>query len=81
MPLLAQGLNPTAGLLAQLGYFYPPGQQDAVTAVSHWICGDPNSQVSTPWSTPKLYQVLKFSNAIDNNHAHLRMCTSPWLAR
>lgn len=47
MSLLGSSLNHKESWLAQLGYLYPRGQQDLITAISHWVCIDPDSQVST----------------------------------
>lgn len=41
------GLNPTQGWLAQLGYLYPPGAEDGITPITHWVCIDPDTQACT----------------------------------
>ena len=43
--LLGPGLLPTQGWLATLGYLYPPGAEDGITAITHWICIDPDTEV------------------------------------
>ena len=43
--LLGAGLLPTEGWLAMLGYLYPPGGEDSITPITHWICIDPDTQV------------------------------------
>ena len=43
--LLGPGLLPTQGWLAALGYLYPPGAEDGITAITHWICIDPDTEV------------------------------------
>lgn len=43
--LNGEGSRPTEGWLAQLGYLYPAGAEDGITAVTHWVCVDPNTQV------------------------------------
>ena len=45
MALLSKGLLPTKGWLAQLGYLYPPEAEDSITAITHWVCIDPDTQV------------------------------------
>ncbi|KAL3134029.1 hypothetical protein ABBQ32_008463 [Trebouxia sp. C0010 RCD-2024] len=42
--LLGAGLLPTQGWLARLGYLYPPGGEDSITGITHWVCIDPDTQ-------------------------------------
>ena len=42
-----EGNKPTGGWLSQLGYLYPPGAEDTITAITHWVCVDPNTKVRT----------------------------------
>ncbi|KAL0021594.1 hypothetical protein WJX79_001497 [Trebouxia sp. C0005] len=42
--LSGEGNKPTEGWLSQLGYLYPPGAEDTITAITHWICADPNTK-------------------------------------
>lgn len=51
MSLLGSRLNDKESWLANLGYLYPIGQEDSITAITHWICIDPDSHVSAAhWS-------------------------------
>ncbi|DBA75355.1 TPA: hypothetical protein ACH3X1_010624 [Trebouxia sp. C0004] len=39
-----EGDKPTGGWLSQLGYLYPPGAEDTIIAITHWVCVDPNTK-------------------------------------
>ncbi len=56
-----EGNKPTGGWLSQLGYLYPPGAEDTITAITHWVCVDPNTKVCTsflPHQTSLAYVTL-----------------------
>ncbi len=53
-----EGNKPTGGWLSQLGYLHPPGAEDTITAITHWVCVDPNTKVCTSLS---LYHTCFFS--------------------
>ena len=43
--LQGEAMDPTQGWLTQLGYLYPPGAEDGITSITHWVCIDPNTIV------------------------------------
>ena len=64
MALQGEAMDPTQGWLAQLGYLYPPGAEDGITSVTHWVCIDPDTVVCP----------LSIDQA---KHALLQHCNNP----